>query len=92
VDRRALALYKEDPGLARDFLTKRAADTTAEVVARWQKLGQFLIWKYLDGNVRDEQGKVTFPRYPDAWYRRIVKDHGPVIEMKKVEGLAADEE
>ncbi len=92
VDRRALALFKEDPGLARDFLTKRAADATAEVVARWQKLGQFLIWKYLDGNVRDEQGKVTFPRYPDAWYRRIVKDHGPVIEMKKVEGLAADEE
>ena len=92
VDRRALALYKEDPGLAKDFLTKRAADATAEVVARWQKLGQFLIWKYLDGNVRDEKGKVTFPRYPDAWYRRIVKDHGPVIEMKKVEGLAADEE
>jgi len=92
VDRRALALYKEDPGLAEDFLTKRAADATAEVVARWQKLGQFLIWKYLDGNVRDEKGKVTFPRYPDAWYRRIVKDHGPVIEMKKVEGLAADEE
>ncbi len=92
VDRRALALYKEDPGLAKDFLTKRAADATAEVVARWQKLGQFLIWKYLDGNVRDEKGKVTHPRYPDAWYRRIVKDHGPVIEMKKVEGLAADEE
>ncbi|GLH70125.1 peptidase C69 [Geothrix rubra] len=92
VDRRALALYKEEPGLAKDFLTKRAADATAEVVARWQKLGQFLIWKYLDGNVRDEKGKVTHPRYPDAWYRRIVKDHGPVIEMKKVEGLAADEE
>lgn len=92
VDRRALALYKEDPGLAKDFLTKRAADATAEVVARWQKLGQFLIWKYLDGNVRDEQGKVTFPRYPDAWYRRIVKDHGDAIQMKKVEGLAADEE
>ena len=92
VDRRALALYKEDPGLAKDYLTKRAAEATAEVVARWQKLGQFLIWKYLDGNVRDEKGKVTFPRYPDAWYRRIVKDHGPVIEMKKVEGLAADEE
>ena len=92
VDRRALALYKEDPGLAKDYLTKRAAEATAEVVARWQKLGQFLIWKYLDGNVRDEKGKVTFPRYPDAWYRRIVKDHGPVIEMKKVEGMAADEE
>ncbi|HEX9009983.1 MAG TPA: C69 family dipeptidase [Holophagaceae bacterium] len=92
VDRRALALYKEDPGLAKDYLTKRAADVSAEVVARWQKLGQFLIWKYLDGNVRDEKGKVTFPRYPDAWYRRIVKDHGDAIQMKKVEGLAPDEE
>lgn len=92
VDRRALALYKEDPGLAEDYLTKRAADATAEVVARWQKLGQFLIWKYLDGNVRDETGKVTFPRYPDAWYRRIVKDHGDVIQMKKVDGLAPDGE
>jgi len=92
VDRQALTLFKEEPGLAKDFLTKRAADATAEVVARWQKLGQFLIWKYLDGNVRDEKGKVTFPRYPDAWYRRIVKDHGDVIQMKKVEGLAPDEE
>jgi dipeptidase len=92
VDRRALALYKEEPGLAREYLTKHAADATAEVMARWQKLGQFLIWKYLDGNVRDVQGKVTHPRYPDAWYRRIVKDHGPVIEMKKVEGLAPEEE
>jgi hypothetical protein len=87
-----LDLYKQDPGLAKDYLTKHAADETAEVMTRWRKLGEFLIWKYLDGNVRDEKGNVTFPRYPDTWYRRIVKDHGNVIEMKKVEGLAPDEE
>jgi hypothetical protein len=32
--------------------------------------------KYLDGNIRDENGKVTHPGYPKHWYARIVKERG----------------
>jgi hypothetical protein len=52
-------------------------------MARWRKLGEHLIWKYLDGNVRDEKGEVTHPKYPERWYRRIVEDHGETIKLPK---------
>jgi len=92
VDRTALNLYKQDPGLAREYLTQYAARNTEELMTRWKKLGEFLIWKYLDGNVRNEKGEVTHPKAPEDWLRCIVKDHGDVIKVKKVEGLAPDEE
>lgn len=92
VDREALELYKKDPVAAQAYLTRTAAQRTGELMARWKKLGEFLIWKYLDGNVRDEKGKVTHPKAPEDWLRCIVKDHGEVIKVKKVEGLAPEED
>lgn len=92
VDRTALDLYKQNPGLAKDYLTQYAAKETGKLMTRWKKLGEFLIWKYLDGNVRNEKGEVTHPKAPEDWLRCIVKDHGDVIKVKKVEGLALDEE
>ena len=92
VDRTALDLYKQNPGLAKDYLTQYATKQTAQLMTRWKKLGEFLIWKYLDGNVRSATGEVTHPKAPEDWLRCIVKDHGDVIKVKKVEGLAPDEE
>jgi arginine/lysine/ornithine decarboxylase len=92
VDRRALELYKQDPTLAQDYLTQYAAKNTEQLMTRWKKLGELLIWKYLDGNVRNEKGEVTHPKAPEDWLRCIVKDHGEAIKMKKVEGLAPDED
>jgi hypothetical protein len=85
VERTALELHKQDPGRARDFLTAQVARNGEELVARWRKLGEFLMWKYLDGNVRDERGKVTHPKYPEAWYKRIVQDKGEVLKVRKLE-------
>ena len=92
VDRTALDLYKQNPALAKDYLTQYAAKNTGQLMTRWKKLGEFLIWKYLDGNVRNEKGEVTHPNAPEDWLRCIVKDHGEVIKMRKIEGLAPDEE
>jgi dipeptidase len=92
VDRMALDLYKQNPALAKDYLTQYAAKTTEQLMTRWKKLGEFLIWKYLDGNVRNEKGEVTHPKAPEDWLRCIVKDHGETIKMKKLEGLVPDEE
>lgn len=92
IDRTALDLYKQNPALAKDYLTQYAGRQTEHLMARWKKLGEFLIWKYLDGNVRNEKGEVTHPKAPEDWLRCIVKDHGDVIKVKKVEGLAPDEE
>jgi hypothetical protein len=56
------------------------------VVRRWRKLGEFLIWKYLDGNVRDSQGNVTHPGYPADWYRRIAEERGEVLKVRPLPG------
>jgi dipeptidase len=83
IEKSALALYGQNPAAATTFLTKYSGDCSEKTIARWRKLGEFLIWKYLDGNVRDELGNVTHPKYSDDWYRRIVSDHGDTIRLPK---------
>ncbi|NWF99338.1 MAG: C69 family dipeptidase [Thermoanaerobaculaceae bacterium] len=83
IEKAARKLYETSPMLCRDYLTAYSVKVGDEATARWRKLGEFLIWKYLDGNVRDSQGHVTHPRYPDAWYERIVKERGDSIRVPK---------
>ena len=52
---------------------------------RWKKLGEFLIYKYLDGNVKDELGNVTHPGYPKEWYRKISEETGEHFKVKEIE-------
>ncbi|MDZ7392613.1 MAG: C69 family dipeptidase [candidate division KSB1 bacterium] len=76
VEKAALALYQTSPRLAVDYLTQYSVRQAEDTVARWRKLGEFLIYKYLDGNVKDEHGHVKHPGYPESWYRQIVRDSG----------------
>jgi len=81
VDKAALVLYAQAPALALDYLTKYSVAQGEMVHMRWRKLGEDLLVKYMDGNVKDTEGHVTHPKYPDWWYRTIVKDHGDVIKV-----------
>ena len=86
VEGNAIKLYEQSLFQAREFLTKYSASQANLVMARWKKLGEFLLWKYLDGNLHTEKGlsaKRGHPRYPDSWYRRIVQDKGEAIKMPK---------
>ncbi|MEW6367574.1 MAG: C69 family dipeptidase [Acidobacteriota bacterium] len=82
----AQVLYRESPQKAKEYLTEYSVNTAQAVVARWKQLGESLIVKYMDGNVKDSQGKVTHPPYPESWYRRIVNDAGERLKAKKLEG------
>ena len=75
-DRAALYFYKKAPALAEEYLTKFSEKQASIVVKRWKKLLIELLVKYLDGNMKDEKGKVTHPGYPESWYERIVKESG----------------
>ncbi len=86
IDNAAVNLYKESSQLAIDYLTEYSVEMGSLTVNRWKKLGEFLIYKYLDGNVKDELGNVTKPGYPKFWYRNIVNKTGDQFEMKKLEG------
>ncbi|MCU0241329.1 MAG: C69 family dipeptidase [Vicinamibacteria bacterium] len=79
VERAAIALYQQAPELARDYLTRYSAEQGDRVTARWRKLGERLLVKYMDGNVKNERGEPGHPPYPEAWYRRIVKEKGDAI-------------
>ena len=82
VDKAALNLFQKAPQLARDYLTRYSVKQGEETVKRWRKLGEFLIVKYMDGNVKNEVKKVTHPGYPKAWYEHIVKETGDHYKVK----------
>ncbi len=84
-EEKALKLHKESPQLAVDYLTGYSVDIGNSTVERWKKLFEFLIYKYLDGNVKDDSGNVTHPGYPESWYRKIVDETGDHYKMIKLE-------
>lgn len=89
VEQKALALHKTSPAAAEDYLTKYSSEAGERVVTRWRLLGQELLVKYMDGNVRDDKGKVTHPRYPDSWYRRIVQERGDQLRLPPAASASA---
>ncbi len=84
VDRAAAALYEQAPRLARDYLTRYTAEAGAEVVARWKELSKFLLYKYLDGNVKDARGRVTHPEQDEAWRRMVASATGERLKTAKL--------
>jgi len=92
IDSAARDLYERSPRLAKDYLTDYSVAAGGEVVDRWRELGKFLLYKYLDGNVKDERGKVTHPGYPESWYERVADATGEHLQMIKLEAEKAAEE
>lgn len=96
IDKAALELYKTNPEGAVAMLTDFSVKQGDMVTKRWEKLGQYLLMKYMDGNVKNEkEGKFEtngtekpqlqhpqHPRYPDFWYKHIVNEKGDAIKMK----------
>ncbi len=94
IDQAAETLHKENPAQARKFITEYSVNEANNMTARWKKLGQYLMVKYTDGNIkREKDGKFErtetempaspiFAGYPEWWYRAIVNstgDHFKVI-------------
>ena len=94
IDKAAETLYKKDKVQARDFITEYSVNEANNMTQQWKELGQYLLVKYVDGNIkrekdgeflRTEYGMPPYPifaGYPDWWYKEIVKstgDHFKVI-------------
>ncbi len=86
VEEEALSLYATSPERAREFLTEYSVAQGERTTRRWMKLGEQLLFKYLDGNVKDEHGKPTHPGYPEEWLRRIVQEDGELLKVLKKPG------
>ena len=92
-------LYKKDKTAAIAKLNAYSTQKVEGIVADWNKLFEYLLVKYHDGNIKkEENGKfktngemkpqVVFPeqpKYPVEWYRMIIQDCGPNIAVPKTE-------
>lgn len=71
VERAAVELWKDDPALARRFLTDYSVTHGEQVVGRWRELFEHLVTRYNDGYVADE-GTDPERGYPASWLAEVV--------------------
>lgn len=88
MDAGAQVLYDKDPELAKKFLSEFSHNTAINLVNDWREFSNFLLVKYLDGNVKQEKdGQFLrnpwgFPRspkhpdYPEDWKRNVIDETG----------------
>jgi len=89
-DRFSKAGEGELTSLLNDFSNRQAR----KMMTEWNKLDQYLLVKYIDGNVKKEKdgrfettefggcASPNQPEYPKWFYRQIVNDHGDVIQER----------
>jgi dipeptidase len=95
IDKAAQELLAKDPAEARKFLTWFSTTTADKATERWKQLGEYLVVKYIDGNVKkEENGQFKrnpygmpvypdFPGYDETYYRSIVSSAGERLEVKE---------
>ncbi len=95
IDKAAAALYENNPALAREFITDFSVEQAEITVNRWRELGNFLLVKYLDGNIHPEENGVfkrnahgypahpEFPGYSKKFYKSIADDTGDKLKMRE---------
>jgi len=83
VDGKAKELYNTDPQQARDYLSDFSVSMGNGTVQRWKNLFEYLVVKYIDGNIKkEENGKFLDngtgqavgplqPGYPE-WFKAII--------------------
>ncbi|MFY9115833.1 MAG: C69 family dipeptidase [Bacteroidales bacterium] len=96
-DKVALQLYKEDPALAREYLTEFSVNQAQQLLDKWIALDKYLMVKYIDGNIKRQNPDGSFkdngndPRIPASpmyggytqkWKDAVAKDHGKILEAK----------
>lgn len=89
VDNQAVMMIKNgktDEAVA--MLTDFAAKSGANTVRRWKELDNYLLVKYLDSNVKQEENgefkrnghgypaKPQQPGYPDSWKKQVIEETG----------------
>ncbi len=98
IDAAAEVLFNSDPEMAREFITNYSVSMGNYTVKRYKELGQFLLVKYIDGNIKKEENGVFLrtedgypvspdqPGYPEKWKEIVVRDAGKKLKVPKGEG------
>lgn len=94
IEKAALALYEVNPAEAVAYLNHYSVNEAQSTTANWRKLGEYLLVKYLDGNVKREKngqfqrnpyGRIAeypeFPGYSEEYYRSIATETGDRLKI-----------
>ena len=88
IDAEAKKLYETDVWKARDYLTRYSVETAQNTFSEWKKLSEYLLVKYIDGNIKKEvNGRFSTsgdgypsspmqPGYDDNWKKSVIRDTG----------------
>ena len=89
----AQSLYKKSPDYANRFLTEYSENQATLMMNRWKELGEFLMVKYTDGNIKQERKgrfidngwgvpeNIQTPGYSEKYYRDIIEATGNKYEL-----------
>ena len=75
VETTALGLLKRNPGLIGKYLTNYCVGNAETNIKKWWDLADFLVTKYNDGYIQDEDGRPREIGYPGSWLRREAKEN-----------------
>ena len=97
IDAAAMELYKQSPEKAREFLTDYSVRTAQDLFDKWVALDQYLLVKFMDGNVKKQDANGCFidngngmnipaspsqPGYSDIWKRAVKESAGERLKTK----------
>jgi dipeptidase len=83
VEKTALDLQKQDPELAKEYLTGYSVSQGESMVRQWKTLGENLICKYNDGYVKDENGRPREVGYPESWLKKVTGERPEQFKLKE---------
>lgn len=95
IDLKASAMYAKDTAGALAVIAEYSNDMAQQSTDRWKKLGEYLLVKYMDGNVKKEKNNgfqrnayghpetPSFPGYDEKYYRNIIKETGDKFRKTK---------
>jgi dipeptidase len=98
IDIKAAELYKKSPKKAQEFVTRYSVEKAQKLFAEWSALDQYLLVKYIDGNVKRQNDDGSFkdngngrsipempmfPGYDEKWKRAVANDAGEVLKVIK---------
>jgi dipeptidase len=93
VDEEAVKLYAQGENDARRYLTSYSLKSAKNTFDQWQKLSDYLLVKYIDGNIKKEKDgkfettKYNYPAmpnqpgYPDSWKKSVIQDNGKMLQV-----------
>ena len=91
VDKKAAAIYQEDPKKAVEYLTTFSSMEAENLTADWREFYKYLFVKYMDFNIKTEQPtpksykyyapKVEQPKFSEEFYRAIIEQTGDKLKV-----------